>query len=70
MLETIGMVAEGGVSTPASQIQDTLTTSFQSVATDMTTTVTNVLPIVLGVIGLVLVVGFAIRFFTKKSPKG
>lgn len=69
MLDTIGLVAEG-VSTPASQIQDTLTTSFQSVATDMTTTVTNVLPIVLGVIGLVLVVGFAIKFFTKKSPKG
>ena len=45
------MLAES-VSTPASGIQNALTTGFQSIASDMTTTVTNVLPIILGIVGL------------------
>lgn len=69
MLQPYIMVAEGGASTPASGIQNALTTGFTSIAGDMTTTVTNVLPVVLGVVGLVLVVGFAIRFF-RKNAKG
>lgn len=59
------VVAES--TTPASGIQTALENGFQSIASDMTTTVTNVLPIVLGVVGLVLVVGFAIRFFRRNS---
>ena len=58
-------VAEG--TTPASGIQTALENGFTSIATDMTTTVTNVLPIILGVVGLVLVVGFAVRFFKKNA---
>jgi hypothetical protein len=53
--------------TPAAGVQNALQTGFQSIASDMTTTVTNVLPIILGVVGLVLVVGFAIRFFKKNA---
>ena len=59
------LVAES--TTPANGIQSALQTGFQSIASDMTTTVTNVLPIILGVVGLVLVVGFAIRFFKKNA---
>lgn len=53
--------------TPAAGIQNALTTGFQSIASDMQTTITNVLPIILGVVGLVLVVSFAIRFFRKNA---
>lgn len=60
----------GEATTPASGIQNALQTGFTSIASDMTTTVTNVLPIVLGVVGLVLVVSFAIRFFQKNASKG
>lgn len=55
--------------TPASGIQNALQTGFESIASDMTTTVTNVLPIVLGVVGLVIVVTFAIRFFQRNTKK-
>lgn len=54
---------EGGVSTPAQGVQNALTTGFTSIASDMTSTINNELPIILGVVGLVLVVRFAIRFF-------
>lgn len=59
------MVAES--TTPASGIQSALESGFQSIASDMTSTVTTVIPIVLGVVGLVLVVGFAVRFFKKNA---
>lgn len=59
------LVAES--TTPASGIQSTLQTAFQSIASDMSSTVTTVLPIVMGVVGLVLVVGFAVRFFKKNA---
>lgn len=55
--------------TPASGIQTALQNGFQSIATDMTTTVTNVLPVILGVVGLVLVVTFAIKFFRRQAGK-
>lgn len=67
MLQPYIMLAEGGASSPASGIQNALTTGFTSIASDMTTTVTNVLPVVLGVIGLVLVVSFAIKFFRRNA---
>lgn len=53
--------------TPANGIQNALQTGFQSIASDMTTTVTNVLPIALGVVGLVMVVRFAIKFFRRNA---
>lgn len=67
MLQPYIVLAEGGASSPASGIQNALTTGFTSIASDMTTTVTNVLPVVLGVIGLVLVVSFAIKFFRRNA---
>lgn len=59
------IVAES--TTPASGIQSALQTGFESIASDMTSTVTTVLPIILGIVGLVLVVGFAVRFFKKNA---
>lgn len=57
----------GEASTPASGIQTALTNGFTSIASDMTTTITNVLPVVLGVVGMVLVVRFAIKFFRRNA---
>lgn len=59
------MLAEA--TTPAAGVQNALTTGFNSIATDMQTTVTNVLPIILGVVGLVMVVSFAIKFFRRNG---
>lgn len=58
-----GLVGES--TTPASGVQQALTTGFQSIASDMTTTITNVLPIILGIVGMVAVISFAIRFFNQ-----
>ena len=55
------------VTTPASGIQTALTNGLSSIASDMTTTITNVLPVVLGVVGMVLVVRFAIKFFRRNA---
>lgn len=63
----IPTIVLGEATTPASGIQNALQTGFQSIAGDMTTTVTNVLPIILGVVGLVMVVSFAIGFFRKNA---
>lgn len=57
----------GEATTPASGVQNALTTGLSSIASDMTTTVTNVLPIILGVVGLVMVTSFAIRFFRNNT---
>lgn len=65
MLAPYSVIAEA--TTPASGIQNALQTGFQSIASDMTTTITNVLPIVLSVVGLVLVVRFAIKFFRRNA---
>lgn len=53
--------------TPVSSVQTALTTGFTSIAGDMQTTITNVLPVILGVVGLVLVVNFAIKFFRRNA---
>lgn len=66
MLAPWYLIAES-TTTPASGIQNALQTGFQSIASDMTTTVTNVLPIALGVVGLVMVVRFAIKFFRRNA---
>lgn len=42
-----------------------LTTAFTSIASDFTSTVTAVLPIALGVVGMIMVVRFGIRFFKR-----
>ena len=65
MLAPWYLIAES--TTPASGVQNALQTGFQSIASDMTTTVTNVLPIALGVVGLVMVVRFAIKFFRRNA---
>ena len=49
-------------STPADSIQTTLSTGLTQIASDMQTTVVTILPIILGVVGLVMVVSFAIPF--------
>ena len=59
------LVAES--TTPAESIQTTLSTGLSQIASDMQTTVVTILPIVLGVVGLVMVVSFAIRFFRNNT---
>lgn len=44
-----------------------LTEGLTTVANNMSTTITNLLPIVLGVVGAVLAVRFGIRFFRSTA---
>lgn len=60
-----GLIGES--TTPASGIQTALTNGLTSIASDMTTTITNIIPVVLGVVGMVLVVRFAIKFFRRNA---
>lgn len=55
----------GESTTPASGVQQALTNGFTTIASDMTTTITNILPIILGIVGMIAVIGFAIRFFNQ-----
>ena len=61
MVSFLPMIAES--TTPAQSIQTTLSTGLSQIASDMQTTVVTILPVILGVVGLVMVVSFAIRFF-------
>lgn len=54
-------------STPS--ISDTLTTSFTSVASDITSGIQAVLPIALGIVGTVMVIMFGIKIFKKLTNK-
>ena len=55
--------AEGGDN--AATIQSTLTTSFQSMADTMISTVTATLPVVMSVMSAYLCINFGIRFFKR-----
>lgn len=56
-------------STGNSGVISALQTAFQSVSGDFTSVVTTLLPVVLGVVGMVLVVRFGINWFRSISPK-
>lgn len=55
--------------TPASGIQSALTTAFNSISTDLMTTITNVAPIALGIVGAGMVLVFGIKWFKRLTNK-
>ena len=59
-------VVEG---TAISGVQDALTTAFTDVSTNVMSTITNVLPIALGIVGAVMVVTIGIKIFKRFSAK-
>ena len=56
LLEETGVVGNADVS-------GMLTTSFTSVAGDMMSTITAVVPIALGIVGAVMAIRFGVKFF-------
>lgn len=54
-----------GAATPMESIQSALTTAFTQIASDFATTISNVLPVALGITGMIMVIGFGIRLFRK-----
>lgn len=59
------MVALAETQENAATIQSTLTTSFQSMADTMISTVTATLPVVMSVMSAYLCINFGIRFFKR-----
>lgn len=50
-------------------IVSALSTAFTSITSDLTTTMTTVLPIALGVLGMGIVISFGIKWFKKITNK-
>lgn len=51
------------------KMSDTLVSSFSSVTSDMTSTITGILPYVLGLVGLGLAITLGIKYFKKFAGK-
>ena len=51
--------------TDMSTIQTALTTAFTSIASDFATTIGNVLPVALGITGMIMVIKFGIGLFRR-----
>lgn len=52
-----------------SSIQTALTTAFNSISSDLMTTITNVAPIALGIVGAGMVLVFGIKWFKRLTNK-
>lgn len=55
----------GSTSTPMDSIQTALQTAFTQISSDFATTIGNVLPVALGITGMIMVIGFGIRLFRR-----
>ena len=51
--------------TPMDNIQTALQTAFSSISADFATTIGNVLPVALGITGMIMVISFGIRLFRR-----
>lgn len=51
--------------TPMDNIQTALQTAFSSISSDFATTIGNVLPVALGITGMIMVISFGIRLFRR-----
>lgn len=50
-------------------VQTALTTAFTSIATNLETAVSNMLPVALGVVGLGMVIVFGVKWFKRITNK-
>lgn len=55
----------GSAATPMENIQTALSTAFTQISSDFATTISNVLPVALGITGMIMVIGFGIRLFRR-----
>lgn len=53
--------------TPMENIQTALSTAFSQISSDFATTISNVLPVALGITGMIMVISFGIRLFKRLS---
>lgn len=63
------IAAEGGTGTAVSGIQSALSDALQTTQSDIMTTIGNVLPYALAIVGAILVVTIGIKVFKKISNK-
>lgn len=61
----IPYVLLGSTATPMENIQTALTTAFQQISSDFATTIGNVLPVALGITGMIMVISFGISLFRR-----
>lgn len=59
------LLAESTTPTAMQTIQTALQTAFQQISSDFATTISNVLPVALGITGMIMVIGFGIRLFRR-----
>lgn len=59
------LVALGSTPTPMESIQTALSNAFTQISSDFATTISNVLPVALGITGMIMVISFGIRLFRK-----
>jgi hypothetical protein len=61
------VLASEGVTTASltSDVSTALVSGLSTVATDMGSFITSILPVILGVVGAVIVIGFGIKLFRR-----
>lgn len=59
----VSLIGNSGGS--VSSIQTALTTAFTQIASDFSTTISNVLPVALGITGMIMVIRFGISLFRR-----
>lgn len=60
----VSLIGNSGGSA-VSSIQTALTTAFTQIASDFSTTISNVLPVALGITGMIMVIRFGISLFRR-----
>lgn len=61
------LIGEGG--SASSSAVTAMSSAFTTIAGDMTSTLTTILPIALGVVGLGIVIKFGVKWFQRLSSK-
>lgn len=59
----------GSTTTPMENIQSALSTAFSEISTNLSTTVTSILPIALGIVGMGIVIVFGVKWFKRLTNK-
>lgn len=63
----MNLIGEGG--SGASSVVSTLSTAFQTIASDLTSTITTIAPIALGIVGSGIVLIFGVKWFKRLTNK-
>ena len=65
----VSVLLGGTTSTPMENIQSALSTAFSEISTNLSTTVTSILPIALGIVGMGIVIVFGVKWFKRLTNK-